>query len=152
MKRFVFEIPGDPVPWARAGQSKNGRAKFTPDRQKAHMRRIAWEAKAAGVKPIEGAVVLEVTCIYRTPESWPKKKRLAAIGGFKTSKPDASNELKIIEDALNGIAYKDDAQVQPRVNSIYGWHPRTIVEVRPATDADLPRAAREERALPEKAA
>lgn len=33
------------------------------------------------------------------------------IGEYKTTRPDLSNIIKSIEDGLNGIAYKDDAQI-----------------------------------------
>ena len=54
-----------------------------------------------------GPVVLSVISHRHVPVSWPKRR----IGEQDTMKPDASNILKLVEDALNGIAYKDDSQI-----------------------------------------
>lgn len=146
-----FVVQGDPVAWARAAQS--GRRKYTPERQRAHMKRIAQLAKAAGVRPLDGPVYLEVVCIYSVPQRYRRKnkslteKGLALVGTWKTTRPDASNELKIIEDALNGIAYHDDSQIcAPRPHKIWGTCSRTIITIRPAYLEDRPRVALEERA------
>ena len=49
---------------------------------------------------------------FEIPRSWSKKKQVAALSGDMkvTKKPDTDNISKI-KDALNGIAWKDDAQV-----------------------------------------
>ena len=42
------------------------------------------------------------------------KKRLQAIASGEekpTKKPDASNILKSVEDAMNSVVYKDDSQI-----------------------------------------
>ena len=46
-------------------------------------------------------------------ENMGKKKHEAAYAGliWPTTKPDVSNIVKGIEDALNGIWYKDDSQI-----------------------------------------
>lgn len=54
-----------------------------------------------------GPVVISVVSHRRVPASWPKRRR----GEQDTMKPDASNILKLVEDALNGIAYRDDSQI-----------------------------------------
>ena len=47
-----------------------------------------------------------------------------------TKKPDADNIVKIICDALNNIAYKDDTQVVDlQVKKIYGGTEKVIVEI-----------------------
>ena len=47
-----------------------------------------------------------------------------------TRKPDFDNIGKIICDALNGIAYRDDAQiVDALVRKFYSDTPRVIVEI-----------------------
>lgn len=56
-----------------------------------------------GSKP----VAIDVTVYRELPASKPKRVKAEA----DTHKPDASNILKSIEDALNGIAYDDDSQV-----------------------------------------
>ena len=56
-----------------------------------------------------GPIEMSIEFIFKVPKSWPKKKRENAI--WHTSKPDIDNLQKAIKDALNGIAYKDDAQV-----------------------------------------
>ena len=47
------------------------------------------------------------------PASWSKKRQCMANEGLimPTTKPDSSNILKGIEDALNGVLYKDDSQI-----------------------------------------
>lgn len=54
-----------------------------------------------------GPVLLAVVSHRHVPKSWPKRR----IGEQDTMKPDASNILKLVEDALIGIAYKDDSQI-----------------------------------------
>lgn len=63
--------------------------------------------------PFKGAVEALITACYEIPGSWSKKKqREAAEQTIKpTKKPDADNIAKAICDALNGLAYKDDAQI-----------------------------------------
>lgn len=54
-----------------------------------------------------GPVILSVVSHRHVPKSWPRRRR----GEQDTMKPDASNILKLVEDALNGIAYRDDSQI-----------------------------------------
>jgi Holliday junction resolvase RusA-like endonuclease len=45
-----------------------------------------------------------------------------------TTKPDTDNIAKICLDALNGIAYHDDAQiVELQVSKLYSDEPRVVV-------------------------
>ena len=46
-------------------------------------------------------------------------------------KPDIDNVLKVVLDSLNGIAYKDDAQVVAvHGRKIYGNEPKLIIEIK----------------------
>jgi Holliday junction resolvase RusA-like endonuclease len=81
---------------------------YTPEKTVQAERLIALCAKAAGVKPLEGPVSVEVTAMFLVPNSWSKKRKAEA--NWHTAKPDADNIGKLM-DSLNGIAYRDDAQV-----------------------------------------
>ena len=51
-----------------------------------------------------------------------------------TKKPDCDNIAKIVLDALNGIAYHDDAQVaELTVIKTYSRAPRVLVEITEVT-------------------
>jgi Holliday junction resolvase RusA-like endonuclease len=54
-------------------------------------------------------IAMHVIFLFGIPKSWSKQKKEAII--WHTSRPDSDNLLKGIKDALNGIAYIDDAQV-----------------------------------------
>ena len=48
-----------------------------------------------------------------------------------TKKPDADNVMKIILDALNGVAYEDDRQIVAlAIRKTYGEKPGVRVEIR----------------------
>ncbi len=73
---------------------------------------------------IEGAVNMNIIFAFRRPKSLSKKERTVP----KTTKPDIDNLTKAILDALNGIAWKDDAQVtQINVHKI--WSAKDQIEI-----------------------
>lgn len=126
---IAFEIPAQAIPFARAGS--NGARRFTRPAQAAFMQAVSLYARRAmaGQEPFSGPVELTVRAIFPWPESWSVAKRIAN-GRWKTSKPDLSNCLKLLEDAMNGIAYQDDAQVVSlRAQKLWGEAPRVIVSV-----------------------
>ena len=75
---------------------------------------------------------VRIFAFHSIPKSVSRKKHLAMIDRLirPTRKPDWDNVGKIICDALNGIAYRDDAQiVDALVRKFYSDTPRVIVEI-----------------------
>lgn len=62
---------------------------------------------------MDGALMVTIRAFFQLPKSWSKKKTIAALAGDirPTGRPDLDNIAKLSLDALNGIAYRDDAQV-----------------------------------------
>lgn len=115
---LTFEIPGKPARWER--MRTNGKRRFKTTEQIAATKAIqaaALEAMSAdGVERIEsGPVLLTVNAYWRRPKKRPpwvpaelwKSGRVAP----RPCTPDHDNVAKLISDALNGIAYRDDAQI-----------------------------------------
>jgi len=66
------------------------------------------------------------------PKSWSRAEHQAALDGrlLPTAKPDFDNHGKIV-DALNGIVWKDDAQiVDARIIKRFHQRPALTIEVR----------------------
>ena len=80
---------------------------YTPKRFVDYEERIAAEFRKQLTKPLEGAVSLKVTVQRRMPKSRSKK----IVSEPDTFRPDLDNILKLVMDALNGVAYLDDNQV-----------------------------------------
>jgi crossover junction endodeoxyribonuclease RusA len=76
-----------PKGWTRA-------VTYVTKEAKAYKAQCAWIAKAAGVKPLRGAVEVRLRLV-------PANRR----------RIDLSNCWKVAEDALNGIAFSDDSLV-----------------------------------------
>jgi len=96
-----FFIPGPPVAWARARRA--GNRYFVDEKTAAAKRAIASAAKAAGAKVATGPLAIWITVYIEKP-----KRRKDA---YPTSRPDADNYAKLVMDALNGVAWTDDALV-----------------------------------------
>lgn len=107
------------MPWARAGQK--GKAKYTPAKQRAHMDAIIHLARAARFPLLEGPITLSCAFIYDEDEE-----------GWRSVRPDLDNLVKLVKDALNGVAYVDDSQVAHlRAEKLYGPTAYTSVAVEP---------------------
>ena len=139
MQEYSIMIPGDAVPQGRPRVVRIGgrTIAYDPPKSKAYKARVRqYAARNAPKEPLEGKVTLEVRIYRSVPKSWSKKKREAAYAGmiWPTTKPDVSNIVKGIEDALNGIWYKDDSQIVREYSmKQYAREPGVIVTMRGGT-------------------
>lgn len=106
MEPLTFTVKGTPVPWARARTS--GRRFFTDAKTASAKRRIALAAKAAGAVPLEGPVTVVLMFDYDADET---RIEVMPMATGKATRPDVDNLCKLVMDALNGVAWKDDGQV-----------------------------------------
>lgn len=142
-----FRVDGDPVAKARPRFSThNGQpVVYTPEATRAYEGLVALlcrEAikKYAGKWHTEGQFHLTVDAFFTRPKSRPQVwHHLAVMGAIRpTARPDWDNVGKIISDALNGHAWKDDSMVvSATVNKRYtdvGGEPYVWVQVEDITD------------------
>ena len=152
---IAFSVEGKPRGKQRHRTGFGGRT-YTPKQTVAAERAIAWAYKAAALsRPLmTGTVVLKVEAIFEVPKSWPKKLRADALAGLVpySSKPDKDNIEKLVLDALNGVAWVDDSQVQPDTRRRYGEPARLevyLVEVKAAEGLKSPAERRREKKVAE---
>ena len=132
--KISFEVIGKPMGKARPRMNTyTGRA-YTPKQTISYENLVKYifinEFK--DLKPFEGAIRAKVTAIFEVPPSYSKKKRLMLLNSKLnyTHKPDTDNIAKIVLDSLNGLAYKDDAQItRLEVEKSYGEQAKVIVEI-----------------------
>lgn len=138
---IAFSIPGDPQGKARpkVTRAKNGSSHtYTPDKTVAYEELIRLRYfNAAGSFRFEAGrpLRMRVVAVYGIPKSKPKKTQTAMRTNQirPTKKPDFDNIFKIICDALNGVAYVDDAQiVEAQISKIFTVNdtPRVEIEIR----------------------
>jgi Holliday junction resolvase RusA-like endonuclease len=113
----TFRVDADPVGKQRARYAKRGNfvQTYTPDKTRNYEALIKEAAiQAMGSNEIlETPVNLYLYIRAPIPKSLPKKRLEACLNGSEKpiKKPDASNVLKSVEDAMNGVVYKDDSQI-----------------------------------------
>ena len=138
MNTLHIEIPGEPIGQGRPRFSTvcgHAVAYDAPKSRnyKAYVKLIAQqEAKRQEWKILELPVSLRIKAFFSVPKSKSKKFKAEAMEGreLPTKKPDTDNIVKAIQDALNGIAYKDDAYVcYLRVLKRYSDNPRVEIDV-----------------------
>lgn len=119
MKNISFTVPGEPRGKARPKVTRTKAGKsltYTPDKTVAYEELVRQRyLQAAGGERFPDGVPLAmfVRAFHGIPKSTSKRKRAEIAAGVcrPTKKPDFDNVFKILCDALNGIAYADDAQI-----------------------------------------
>lgn len=112
MKEISFIIEGQPKGKDRP-RFFNGHA-YTTKATREYEKRVctAYADKCKGhCFNADIPLSIEVTACFTPPKSWSKKKQKEMLGRWAMCKPDGDNILKIVMDALNGVAYVDDKQV-----------------------------------------
>lgn len=102
--QFKIFVPGKPVSWARARVSRHG-GMFTPPKQRAYKLMVA----QAFSRAVRRAISAPVVVVLRIQLLRPRTNKTLLPATRNTS--DVDNWAKMILDAGNGIAWKDDAQV-----------------------------------------
>lgn len=147
-------LPKDYVRFNVLGEPRGkGRPKFTtrggyaraitPETTASYENLIMLEyRRQCGTKRFEDSdmIGMRIIAYYGVPKSASKKKRLAMLDGSirPTKKPDNDNIVKVVEDALNNVAYKDDKNVVDCVvQKYYSEQPQIIVEMWNAAQSKL---------------
>ncbi len=119
--KLTLEVIGDPVPKARPRVVRqHGRSiTYTPARSQAYVLLVQSAARA-------------VDC-FAIPDSAPLRISMRFVQRRNsTSRPDLNNLVANILDALNGIWYRDDAQVvEIHATKEKGPVPKVIIEAEP---------------------
>jgi len=108
-----FTIPGPPTGKGRPRATTiNGMARmYTPKATTSYEGKVCMAYLAAGGEKLEGFIRMRIVATFEMPLSWSLKKRKASDGTWCGKKPDFDNLAKVVCDALNGVAYRDDAAV-----------------------------------------
>lgn len=83
-------------------------------------------------KPFENRVSVTITAHFPIPKNTNKKNRELMLKNeiSPTKKPDIDNIVKIILDALNKIAFKDDNQITKlNVEKVYSTEEKIYVKI-----------------------
>jgi Holliday junction resolvase RusA-like endonuclease len=102
---LAFRIPGPPTGKARARSGQGHH--YTPPATRAYEAKVRALFRAAypDHNPIAAGIPVSLTIVAEFTKA--RTSRLQA----PTGKPDWDNLAKIISDALNGLAWHDDAQI-----------------------------------------
>lgn len=131
-----FTVPGEPRGKGRPRFS-NGHAYTDSDTRAYEEKLTVYYRRAYGSFrfPDNGFVQVAVTAFLLIPKSRTKATQAAMARReiLPSRKPDADNVLKIVLDALNGVAYKDDSRVY-KVSCVkyYSTEPRLEIVIKEA--------------------
>ena len=133
MKSVTFTIPGQPKGKMRPKVTVQGgyAHAYTPKEttnDESYVKVMYQICKDKAF--LEGAIRADIVAYFPIPKSTSKKSRALMLAGEikYTKKVDCDNLAKIVLDSLNGIAYKDDAQIfELSVKKLYADEPRVVV-------------------------
>lgn len=108
---IFFEVPGKPQGKARARTTKFGT--YTPEKTVLYENLIKVCYRQVSDYLSDKPLHITIEAVYEPVKSASKAQREAMLSGLikPTKKPDIDNIAKVVLDALNGVAYKDDTQV-----------------------------------------
>jgi Holliday junction resolvase RusA-like endonuclease len=108
---IAFFVPGIPRGKGRPRHTKSGHT-YTPAATREYEAEIRWHAEQAmqGRPLLQGTLRLAVSARFPFPLSATRARR-AKMDQPKGTKPDLDNVIKAVLDGLNGVVFKDDAQV-----------------------------------------
>lgn len=125
-------IDGEPQGKARPRMNTHTKRTYTPAKTRAYEEHIkmCYILQGQGKNYGESALRVALYMYYKIPKSDSKATKQNKLNNKirPTKKPDCDNVAKVILDALNGVAYKDDSQVvELECNKYYSEDPRVEI-------------------------
>jgi len=102
--------------------------------------RRVWEEQGKPRFEDKPPLLMDLTIVVMRPDSHFNKKGELNAEGLRhpypeNKKPDVDNAIKLVMDALNTRAYKDDVQiVKANVRRIWGEWPHTVIKIAEVTN------------------
>lgn len=129
-----FVVEGKPVGKGRPRFRRAGNfvQTYTPEKTAEYEKLVRLRFQNAGGVITDKPVRVEITAFFAPPKSTKKKDKIEMLANMilPEKKPDVDNIAKIILDALNQVAYKDDAQViELFVKKRYAAEAKVIVHI-----------------------
>lgn len=134
---LAFTVPGEPRGKGRPRFSRNG-VVYTDQQTRDYetLVLLCYRQQCGAYRFADNAFIsVDIKAYFRIPKQATKAQRAGMREGLilPSRKPDTDNISKIVLDALNGIAYKDDSRVyQQSCAKYYGEEPRIEVTIREA--------------------
>ena len=133
MSSIRIVVDGKPVPWARHQGGRTTRP-FTPAKVRTYqdVLRVLAQQEMRDQAPVVGPLAMTVRVALPLPKAFSKRKVVSALAGeiLPVTRPDLDNYIKVVLDALNGIVWRDDAQVvRVEARKVYALKPGMEIEV-----------------------
>ena len=113
--KYEFEVVGDIKGKARPRINTLTGATYTPNNTKDYENLIRQYFKIKYPKyiPLENRVSVTIKAYFKIPKNTSKKNTKMMLEGniSPAKKPDIDNVTKVVLDALNKMAFKDDNQI-----------------------------------------
>lgn len=129
-------IPGEPTGKSRPKFNRKIGKAYTPAKTKSYekmVREIYRNAYGNAIFPKDAPLDLRIAAFLEVPKSDSLKDRMQKLMGVirPTKCPDWDNIGKIVSDALNKVAYHDDAQiVDSQIRKFYSDNPRVEILIK----------------------
>lgn len=110
----TFHVPGIPQPGGSKRHVGNGVIIDANPKAKGWKQTVAAFAAPHFPAPLDGPLALTITFLRQRPKGHYRKDGTIKPGAFHeypTTKPDCTKLVRSTEDALKGIAWRDDSQV-----------------------------------------
>ena len=131
---YEFEVIGDIKGKARPRINTYTCQAYTPNDTKDYENLIKqyFKLKYPRFVPLENRVSVKIIAYFKIPKTTTKKDRVLIEEGklSPTKKPAIDNIVKIVLDALNKMAFKDDNQITKlEVEKKYGNEEKIFVQI-----------------------
>lgn len=132
--KYEFEVPGAIKGKGRPRVNSYTGIVYTPTTTKDYEYLVEqyFLLKYPKFKPLEGRVSVDIKATFNIPKSTKKqdKEKMLENSISPTKKPDIDNIVKIILDAMNKFAFKDDTQITKlTVEKIYGEEEKVFINI-----------------------
>ena len=132
--KYEFEVIGDIKGKARPRVNTYTCKAYTPTNTKDYELLVKqyFKIKYPRFVPLENRLAVKIVATFKVPKTTTKKDREQIEKGLisPTKKPDIDNIVKIILDALNQMAFKDDTQITKlEVEKVYGEEKKVYVAI-----------------------
>ena len=112
---YEFEIPSKIIGKGRPRLNSYTGKIYTPTRTKDYEELVEqyFLMKYPRYKTLEGRIKMDIIANFEIPKSTTKVAKAQMLDNIisPTKKPDIDNIVKIILDAMNNVAFKDDTQI-----------------------------------------